>query len=118
MAYIFHLPCCFCHLKICWLKYEHFSEGSENHLKRHGTERVKTLSLGLRHGSIASDSCPRFLAFPKFSMISHAYLWFLLFLQISLFRGHPHMISDFLGPFLTYLPTHIRFYFSVNSILD
>ena len=24
-------------------------------------------------------------------------------------RGHPHMISDFLGPFLTYLPTHIRF---------
>ena len=24
-------------------------------------------------------------------------------------RGHPHMISDILGPFLTYLPTHIRF---------
>ena len=24
-------------------------------------------------------------------------------------RGHPHMISDFFGPFLTYLPTHIRF---------
>ena len=29
-------------------------------------------------------------------------------IQVSLFilRGHPLMISDFLGPFLTYLPTH------------
>ena len=25
------------------------------------------------------------------------------------FRGHPHKISNFWGPFLTYLPTHIRF---------
>ena len=25
------------------------------------------------------------------------------------FRGHPHKISNFLGPFLTYLPTHIQF---------
>ena len=24
-------------------------------------------------------------------------------------RGHPLMISNFFGPFLTYLPTHIRF---------
>ena len=29
--------------------------------------------------------CPRFLTFPKLSMISHAQLWLLLFLQISLF---------------------------------
>ena len=40
MVYIFHLTCYFCHLKSCWLKYQPFSEGSENHLKRHGTERV------------------------------------------------------------------------------
>ena len=31
------------------------------------------------------DYCPRFLTFPKLSMISHAQLWLLLFLQISLF---------------------------------
>ena len=29
--------------------------------------------------------CPRFLTFSKLSMISHALLWLLLFLQISLF---------------------------------
>ena len=29
--------------------------------------------------------CPRFLTFPKLSMISHAQLWLLLFFQISLF---------------------------------
>ena len=32
-----------------------------------------------------NNLCPRFLAFPKLSMISHAHLWLLLFLQISLF---------------------------------
>ena len=29
--------------------------------------------------------CPRFLAFPKLSIFSHAHLWLLLFLQITLF---------------------------------
>ena len=29
--------------------------------------------------------CPRFLEFPKLSMISHAHLWLLLFMKISLF---------------------------------
>ena len=32
------------------------------------------------------------------------------FNQGSTIWGHPHMISDFLRPFLTYLPTHIRLY--------
>jgi len=31
-------------------------------------------------------------------------------IDFLLFRGHPHMISDFLGHFLTYLPTYIRLY--------
>ena len=33
-------------------------------------------------------------------------------------RGHPHMISDFGGPFLTYLPTHIRFSPNLKCTLD
>ena len=45
MVYVFYFACCFCHLKICWLKCEHFSEGNENHLQRHGTERVNPNSL-------------------------------------------------------------------------
>ena len=28
--------------------------------------------------------------------------------KVEIVRGHPHMISDILGPFSTYLPTHIR----------
>ena len=35
----------------------------------------------------------------------------------SSLRGHPHMISDFWGPFLTYLPTHIRFFHQFRAIL-
>ena len=33
-------------------------------------------------------------------------------------RGHPERISDFLGHFLTYLPTHIRFSPILKTILD
>ena len=30
------------------MKYEHFSEGSENYLKRHGTERVKAKTFEIK----------------------------------------------------------------------
>ena len=39
----------------------------------------------LNHDVKVLHICPRFLTFPKLSMISHAQLWLLLFLQISLF---------------------------------
>ena len=38
-----------------------------------------------RFDHISIDYCPRFLTFPKLSMISYAQLWLLLFFQISLF---------------------------------
>ena len=41
MILILHLVCLLCIFELHLLNYERISEGSENHLKRHGTERVK-----------------------------------------------------------------------------
>ena len=43
MILILHLVCLLCIFEMHLLNYERISEGSENHLKRHGTERVKVL---------------------------------------------------------------------------
>ena len=46
---------------------------------------LSQIHFSLKIVASSGDRCPRFLTFPKLSMISHAQLWLLLFLQISLF---------------------------------
>lgn len=42
---ILYLICCLCILELHWLNYHCVSEGSENHQKRHGSERVKRVQI-------------------------------------------------------------------------
>ena len=49
------------------------------------------------------------------------YYYGILYLKTSAWKidlgGHPHIISDFWGPFLTHLPTHIRFFNQFRAFL-
>ena len=65
MIYIIHLVSCLCHLELYWLHNDSFSEGSENQLKRPGTERVKSRNI-LRNMFLKIADYLYYTSFDKF----------------------------------------------------